>query len=98
MRVQLHKLISPGHRGGLGMRMEQMSRHLILNLIPPHAPGPRLGGDRQSANGAFHGEAKGPIAPAPTPRARRAGPGGNCQPNNIYPRRVYYSTLHPRSY
>jgi len=29
VRVQLHQLISPGHRGGLDMRKEQMSRHLI---------------------------------------------------------------------
>lgn len=34
MRVQLHQLISPGHRGGLDMRKEQMSRHLIHRERP----------------------------------------------------------------
>jgi len=33
-RVQLHQLISPGHRGGLDMRKEQMSRHLIHRERP----------------------------------------------------------------
>ena len=34
MRVQLHQLISPGHRGGLDMRKEQMSRNLIHSERP----------------------------------------------------------------
>jgi len=34
VRVQLHQLISPGHRGGLDMRKEQMSRHLIHRERP----------------------------------------------------------------
>jgi hypothetical protein len=34
VRVQLHQLISPGRRGGLDMRKEQMSRHLIHRERP----------------------------------------------------------------
>jgi hypothetical protein len=44
VRVQLHQLISPGHRGGLDMRKEQMSRNLIHRERPKRSQRERARG------------------------------------------------------
>ena len=74
MRVQLHQLISPGHRGGPDMRKEQMSRHLIHRERPviPKLKAKSLNG-RKTRNESVRERPKvSQRATGPLRRSRRA--------------------------